>query len=385
LAGSATLDLSAQDERAMTPAARLVSLDAFRGLTIAAMVLVNNPGSWAHVYPPLAHAEWHGWTPTDLIFPFFLYIVGVAMVFSFAVRAARGVSRAQLLRHTLRRSAILILLGWLLAGIPYFRLETMRIPGVLQRIGLCYFFASSVFLFLSKRGRIAGVTLLLLGYWALMMRVPVPGFGTGRLDPEGNLAAFIDRALMAGHLWKPKWDPEGLLSTLPAIATTLLGTFAGEWLRSRRSPQHITAGLLFAGSAGAVVGLAWGQWFPINKNLWTSSYVLLTAGLAAQFLAACYWLIDVRGWRRWAEPFVVYGMNAITVFFFSGLMAKMMGIFKAALPDGRVVSAHAWIFRQWFLPLADPLNASLLFAVSYVLFWLAMMWALYRARLFIKI
>ncbi len=226
---------------------------------------MNNPGSWSHIYAPLRHAEWHGWTPTDLIFPFFLFIVGVAIPFSFGKRLARGDSRQGLLRHVLRRSLILFVLGLFMAAYPRFDLGNLRIMGVLQRIGLVYLLAASVFLFVGRRGRVWIAAGLLFGYWALLTLVPVPGFGPGDLSPDGNLGAYLDRLILGDRLWRGTWDPEGLLSTLPAVATTLLGIFTGEWLRSERTPEAKVGGLLAGGVAGIGLGLFWGLSFPINK------------------------------------------------------------------------------------------------------------------------
>lgn len=365
------------------PKGRLMSLDAFRGLTIAGMILVNNPGSWAHVYPPLAHAEWHGCTPTDLIFPFFLFIVGVALPFSFEKRLARGDSRRNLFLHVLRRSAILLALGLFLGGFPRFDLSTMRIMGVLQRIGVVYLFAASAYLFLKARGRWVLTATLLLGYWALMTLVPVPGYGAGVLTQDGNLAAYVDRLFLDGHMWRETWDPEGLLSTLPAIGTTLLGIFAGEWLRSERAGGRKTSGLLIAGVVGVAAGLAWDLVFPINKGIWTSSYVVFTAGAALLLLGLLYWMIDVRLWRSWSKPMVVYGMNAIAVFVASGLMARIMGMWRVG--GGVGVPLKVWVYQHVFANWAGPLNGSLAFAVSYVMLWLGLIWILYLRRVFIKI
>ena len=365
------------------PVGRLMSLDAFRGLTIAGMILVNNPGSWAHVYPPLAHAEWHGWTPTDLIFPFFLFIVGVALPFSFAKRLARGDSRRDLFLHVLRRSAILLALGLFLGGFPRFDLSTIRIMGVLQRIGVVYLFAASAYLFLKVRGRWVLTATLLLGYWALMTLVPVPGYGAGVLTQDGNLAAYVDRLFLDGHMWRETWDPEGLLSTLPAIGTTLLGIFAGEWLRSERAGGRKTSGLLIAGVVGVAAGLAWDVVFPINKGIWTSSYVVFTAGAALLLLGLLYWMIDVRLWRSWSKPMVVYGMNAIAVFVASGLVARIMGLWRVGGGEG--VPLKTWVYEHVFASWAGPLNGSLAFAVSYVMLWLGLIWILYLRRIFIKI
>lgn len=385
----ATATASAASEPAGSPPTekshRLVSLDAFRGLTIAGMILVNNPGTWGAIYAPLRHAPWHGWTPTDLIFPFFLFIAGVSMAFSFAARMERGATRATLVRHLLRRSAIIFALGIFLNAFPEFQFATLRYPGVLQRIAVCYLSASLISLYCGRRARIGIVAALLFGYWALMTFVPVPGYGAGRLDPEGNLAAYVDRALLPGKLWQTTWDPEGLLSTIPAIATALLGVFLGEWLLAPRAPQRTAGGMLALGAAGLVLGEIWGLVFPINKNLWTGSYVIFTAGFALVALGICYWLVDVKGYRRWATPFVVYGVNPIAAYFLSSLVADVLVSWKMALVGGQAVSLKRHIFQSCFAPLASPVNASLLYALSYVAFWLALMWLLYRRRIFVKI
>src|SRR3989475_3072410 len=282
------------------PQARLLSLAAFRGLTIAAMVLVNNPGTWAAVYAPLTHAEWHGLTPTDVIFPFFLFIVGMAIPLS---RPTAG--------RVLRRAAVIFALGLVLNGLPGFDWATLRIPGVLQRIAVCYLVAAVLFLTTSWRTQAIVTAALLLGYWGAMTLVPVPGYGRGDLGPEGNLAAWLDRALLGPHIWRVArvFDPEGILSTVPAVATTLLGVLTGRWAQSARPPRVITGGLALAGALGAVLGAAWGVWFPVNKALWTSSYAVLTAGLALLVFAACYAATEVRGWRRGGAPFAVLGGN----------------------------------------------------------------------------
>ena len=374
-----------------TSAGRLVSLDAFRGLTIAGMILVNNPGTWGAVYWPLLHAEWHGWTPTDLIFPFFLFAVGVSIVLALAPRLERQEPRGRLLLRIVGRSMILVALGLFLAGFPTFDLSTIRIPGVLQRIAACYLAAALLFLAVWRRQAaavIAAVTVaLLLGYWALMTLVPVPGFGAGNLGPEGNLAAYLDRAVLGPHLWRAAkvYDPEGILSTAPAIATTLAGLLTGLWLRGARTMRARATGMAMAGVAAALVGLGWGRWFPINKALWTSSYVVFTAGAALLILAACLWLIEIRGGQRWATPFVVFGTNAIAAFVLSTFAARLLILVKVAGADGAPVSLHRWIYTHVFAPVAAPASASLLFAVAYVLLWLALMSALYRRRIFIRV
>ena len=369
-------------------ASRLVSLDAFRGVTIAGMLLVNNPGTWSAIHPPLRHAEWHGWTPTDLIFPFFLFIVGVSMTLSFARLRERGSSRGQILRKSGQRAAILFGLGLLLHGFPnYLDLSTLRIPGVLQRIALAYIAATAIVLYVRPRAQWVAAAAILLGYWALMTLVPVPGSGAGALEPGRDLGAWIDRAVFTeNHLWaySRTWDPEGLLSTLPAVATVLTGVFAGRWLRSGRPPAETAVGLFLAGNAALLAGVVWGAAFPINKNLWTSSYVLFTSGMACHFLAVCYWLVDVRGHRRAALPFVVFGTNAIAAFFLSSLLARVLNLIQVAGPDGPV-ALKVRIYAALFAPLGSPMNASLAFAIVYVLFWMAVMGGMYWRRVFIKV
>ena len=352
-------------------AARLLSLDAFRGLTIAAMILVNNPGTWAAVYPPLRHAAWHGLTPTDLIFPFFLFIVGMAIPLSLG-----GQQLGDALGRVLRRAAVIFVLGMVLNAVSDFHVTTVRIPGVLQRIAVCYLIAAVLFLATSVRTQAITACVLLLGYWAAMTLVPVPGYGPGDLRPEANLAAWIDRAVLGPHLWRAArvYDPEGILSTVPAVATVLLGVLAGHWVQSTRPPRTIARGLLVAGAVGVALGAVWGVWFPVNKALWTSSYTVLTAGLALLVFTACYWSIEIRGRRRWAMPFVVLGVNALAVFFASTLVAAVLTLIRV---DGRHL--QALLFERVFAPWAAPVNASLAYAVAYVLVWWGAMWLLYRA------
>jgi predicted acyltransferase len=364
---------------------RMVSLDVFRGLTVAGMLLVNNPGTWSAVYDPLEHAAWHGWTPTDLIFPFFLFIVGVSMAFSLLPRLEAGDARGRLFGRAARRSAILIFLGLLLTSFPWYTLDlaTIRLPGVLQRIGLAFLLASAVVLFTRHRTQAAVTAALLLGYWAAMMLVPVPGYGAGNLGKDGNLAAYVDRTVLGpSHLWKSAktWDPEGLLSTLPAVATVLLGVFAGRWMRAERSAADRLVGLFLAGTAAVTLGWMWHGVFPINKNLWTSSYVLFTAGLALHALAVCYWVVDVRGWRRWAAPFMWFGMNAIAAFFLSGIVARLLGLIK---PGG--VPLKQRIFDTAFASWLPTHDASLAFALCFVALFTALMGLMYRRKLFIKV
>jgi predicted acyltransferase len=377
------------------PAARMVSLDVFRGLTIASMILVNDPGSWGAIYWPLDHAEWNGWTPTDLIFPFFLFIAGVSMTLSFASRLKRGISRSKLMRHVVIRGLAIFAVGLFLNAFPHPHWATLRYTGVLQRIGVCYLLAGLFVLLTARRadaegfklnvGAIAAaIAVLLVGYWALMRFVPVPDYGVGNLTPEGNLAAWIDRRIMFHHLWKPMWDPEGFLSTLPAIGTALSGVLVGEWLRSASEMRRRIAGLLSVGAAAMIAGRLLHYVFPINKNLWTSTYVIFTSGFAMIVLAACIWIVDMKGWKKWAWPFLVFGSNAITAFFFATLLSKLSVIYHVQV-GGRVVTWHGYVYNHFFRNLAAPKNASLLFAIFFVLLCLLPMWLLYRKRVFIKL
>jgi predicted acyltransferase len=366
---------------------RMLSLDVFRGLTIAGMILVNNPGTWSSIHWPLEHAEWNGWTPTDLIFPFFLFIVGVSITLAFARRVESGSDQHALLLKVIKRAAIIFALGVFLNGFPYFNLAEIRIAGVLQRISVCYLIASLIFLKTTWRTQAITVGVLLLFYWFLMTVVPVMVFGANDLSKEGNLAAHVDRWLMGKHIWKGGvvYDPEGLLSTIPAVATALSGVLTGHWLRSRRTQFEKAGGMFFMGACAIALGWAWHFWFPINKSLWTSSYVLFTAGMALQLLGICYWLVDIKGYRAWAKPFVVFGVNALALFVFSGLLERLMGIVKIPQGDGAAIALQPYIFKNLFASWATPINASLFYAITYVLFWLLLMWLLYRKRIFIKV
>ncbi|MFQ6617826.1 MAG: acyltransferase family protein [Fidelibacterota bacterium] len=364
---------------------RLLSLDAFRGITIAGMILVNNPGSWRYVYSPLTHAEWHGWTPTDLIFPFFIFILGAAIPLSFGKRLQMGYTKNQLFLKVVRRTIILFALGLFLNAFPKFDFATLRIPGVLQRIALVYFFAAVITLKTGVKGQALTAALLLIIYWALMKLVPVPGYGTGVLGKEGNLAQYIDSIVLKGHMWKVNWDPEGILSTIPAVATALFGVLTGHWLKSAEKPMDKVALIFVMGNVGLVLGIIMNVWFPINKNLWTSSYVVFTAGMALQFLGICYWLIDIKGYKRWAVPFIIYGMNAILVYFLSGVVARILINLKVSQSEGAGITLKTYIYQHAYASWAGGINGSLFYALSYVLIWLGIMTIFYRKRIFIKI
>jgi predicted acyltransferase len=352
----------------------------FRGATVAAMVLVNNPGTWGAVYAPLRHADWHGWTPTDLIFPFFLFIVGVAVPFAIGRRLAEGEQRGRIVLRIVRRSAVIFALGLLLHAVSNPDPATIRIPGVLQRIAVCYLIAALLFVTTGWRTQAGLAAAALLAYWAALTLIPVPGFGAGELGKEGNLAAWLDRSLLGAHLWRVGrvYDPEGILSTVPAIATTLLGVLTGRWLRGKRAPVSTVKGLVLSGAGGVAAGLLWGRWFPINKSLWTSSYTVFTAGAALLALAACYWLIEMKGSKWWTTPFAILGVNALAAFFLSTLLAILLARVRVAGGNGQPHRLQAVLFESLFAPWGVAALASLAWAMANVLLWVLLLWPLFR-------
>ena len=369
-----------------TPATgRMTSLDVFRGITIAGMILVNNPGTWDAIYSPLEHSKWDGWTPTDLVFPFFLFIVGVSITLALARRAESGGSRRDLYLKIVRRTALIFAIGLLLSDFPYNDPATFRIPGVLQRIAVCYLFASVIFLNTTWRTQAVIVATLLLAYWAILVLVPAPGFAAGDLSMAGSIASYVDRGVFGRHTWKPLNDPEGILSTTGALATTLCGVLTGHFLRTRREPLEKVAAMFAAGAVCIIVGWAWNYWFPVNKALWTSSYVLFTAGMALELLALCYWLVDIKGYRRWSVPFLVFGTNALAVYFLSEYFVLLASLIRFTRADGSRTDILGLVYEKLFASWAAPVNASLMYAVCFVLVWLALMSLLYRKRIFIKV
>ena len=378
---------------------RLLSLDAFRGMTIAAMILVNTPGSWSHVYAPLKHAEWHGWTPTDLIFPFFLFIVGVAMTFSIQTRI--GVDfKSDIYKKVVKRSVILFLLGLLLNfypfGIPFtsdgwsnFSFSSIidtfmdiRIMGVLQRIALCYLFTSIMIIHLTHREQFYAAFSLLTFYTCAMLLY-------GNLTLEDNLARTIDLTIFSpANMYSVRglpFDPEGLLSTIPAVITTLSGVFVGNLLRGHLSPREKATQLIMWGLAGILLGNGLNILIPINKQLWTPSYVFLTSGWACLILSIFYWLIEIKNIKSWAKPFIVFGSNSIIVFVASGILVTTILKIKIHLNDGSITSLYNWIYKYLFVSWAGDLNGSLFFAITWILLWLGVLWILYIRKIFIKI
>jgi predicted acyltransferase len=389
---------------------RLLALDVFRGATIAAMLVVNNPGTWGAVYQPLLHAEWHGWTPTDLIFPFFLFIVGVTTHLSLAARRARGDGDRAIVRQILRRGGLIFLWGFVLSAFPFFatghintvdpptlidrvvyRFEHVRYLGVLQRIGIAYAIAALLSLRTSLKQQVGIAAALLLGYWFAMTLLPIPGHGIGALQlgsRSDNLAAHLDRWILGlDHIWSGSrvFDPEGPLSTIPAVGTAMLGVLAGRWIGSGKPLGERIEGLFAVGFLATVAGAAWGLSFPINKSLWTSSYALFTAGAAASALAACLWVIDRVRVRWWTKPFEVFGVNPLVAFVGSGLMARLIYSLITVSVAGERVSLQEAIYRALFAGWLEPRDASLLFALAFTGFWLAVLWVLYRKRIFVRV
>ena len=378
MAATTQTKISAQAAESQQPGTqRLVSLDAFRGATIALMVLVNTAGDYRHVYAPLKHSEWHGWTITDVVFPSFLWIVGVSITLSLAKRMAAGVSRGELLKQVVRRATIIYALGLLIYGFPKFDLATWRILGVLQRIAICYLIASVIYMWSGVRAQLIWIGALLVSYWMLMTLVPVPGYGAGNLTEEGNLGHYIDQMVLGRHNYAgtKTWDPEGIVSTLPAIATALFGIMAGHILKLKSSLAERTSWLFVAGNLLITLGLILNVWMPINKKLWTSSFSVFMAGLDFVMFAIFIWVVDRLGYKRPFRPFVILGMNAIAIYMASEMIEEILS----------ALHWRGWIYQTLFAPLASPINASLLYAVAYTLAMFAIAYVMYRRGWFIKV
>lgn len=390
------------------PSQRLLSIDVLRGLTIALMIVVNDAGDGTRYWWPLEHADWNGYTPTDLVFPTFLFLVGCSIVFSMAGRLVRGANRTTLALHVVRRSALIILIGWVLTLAPFFHLTTLRYYGVLARIGLCYLAAGLLFIRVQRPRTLAIITgLLLVGYWVLIRFVPIPDIGIPThevplLDHDQNLVAWLDRHVVdftqhylhTGRLYEKVRDPEGLLSTLPAIATTILGILTG--LSLRRTTQSAIAkckGLFAGGALLLALGYLWAIWLPVNKKLWTSSYVLVAAGWALLGLAAVYWLLDVKQAHLKSKlvaaliwPFRVFGSNAIAAYAISVIFIKaMINIHVGTTPTGRPLTLLGWIYRNIFAAHGSTAWTSHGFAVAFTLLCFLPIWCLWRKKIFLKV
>ncbi len=419
---------------------RLTSLDVFRGFTILLMTIVNNPGSWSSIYPPLEHAEWHGCTPTDLVFPFFVFIMGTAIPFAMPVKYFDGAVFNKILVRSLRIFCLglflsvfsrihlfglegipllgvrlviafavayallgnfsmkvktilavgifIILLSLAFSGLEHF--EDTRIPGVLQRIAIVYFFASILYLKTNLKTQLWVVASILVIYYLLMAFVPVPGFGPANFDKGTNLAAWLDNLVLNGHLWSVSktWDPEGILSTLPAIGTGILGMYIGQLLNLQTNRTEILKKTAVTGVILLIGGLLWNIIFPINKSLWTSSYVLYTAGIATLCLSLLYYIIDIQGYKKWAKLFLIWGVNPMIVFFFSGIIPRVLGSIQVQNPEtgGEEISVLTLIYKHGIAPcFENPLNASLAYALSYAVFWSVILWIFYKKKLIFKV
>jgi predicted acyltransferase len=419
---------------------RLISLDVFRGLTILLMTIVNNPGSWATIYPPLMHSEWHGCTPTDLVFPFFIFIMGVAVSFAMPTKFYDNTTFNKILIRSIRifclglflyffgqieifgltgipllssRLAITALIGYALMGnfsskvktylafgvlgillfLAYSGIEAyqnIRIPGVLQRIAIVYFITSLLYLKTNQKTQLLIAVALLLGYWALMSLVPVPGIGAPNLDKGTNLAAWVDSILLEGHMWNgtKTWDPEGILSTIPAIASGIIGLLIGQLLNSPLPKLEITKKMGIIGFLLVVSGLVWNSVFPINKSLWTSSYVLYTSGLGVISLAVLYYIIDIANYKKGMKLFVIFGVNSMIVFFLSGIISKALKMIEFQNPKtiSEQINLLDYLYSFGIEPhFNNPMNASLVFALLYVLFWAFILWVFYNNKLIFKV
>jgi predicted acyltransferase len=366
---------------------RLLSLDVFRGITVAMMILVNNPGDWGHIYWPLEHAEWNGCTPTDLVFPFFLFIVGVSISFAFQGKEPDTKTILKIIERSLK----LFGLGLFLSLFPKFDISVVRIMGVLQRISIVFLSCSLLFIFTKRNVQSWILIGILILYYILMTFVPVPDAGAANLNAETNLGAYFDRLILGiPHLYKAAkvWDPEGLLSTLPAIGNGIWGMLAGQYMQRKDQEASVKLlNLFLVGCTGMLIGWAWDSaGFPINKALWTSSYVCWTAGMATCFWAGFYWLIDIKGYQQWTKPFVVYGVNAITVFFLSGLIPRILRMIKVHTADGEEVNLQVYLYKSWIVPLfQSPYNASLAGAIILVSLWCGILWIMYNKKIIVKV
>jgi predicted acyltransferase len=359
-----------------TAAQRLVSLDVFRGATMALMVLVNDSGDGSHTYGPLQHANWNGWTLTDTVFPAFVWIVGVAITLSLGKRMEAGSPRGPMFMQVLRRALILYVLGLIVYAYPL-DFSTQRWLGVLQRIAICYVVASAIYLTTGVRGQLIWLVSLLAGYWLIMKFAVMPGYGSGQLDLEHNFAHYVDNLVLGRHNYAgtKTWDPEGIVSTLPAIATALFGIMAGHILRLKRDLSERTTWLFLAGNILVAAGLICDIWLPINKKLWTSSFSLFMAGLDFVVFAMCLWLVDGRGYKRIVRPLAIMGMNAITVYMISELLDEALSALHWREP----------LFRTVFAPIASPYNAALLYAITYTLLLWLIAYVMYRQRWFWRV
>ena len=369
---------------------RLLSLDAVRGLTIAFMIMVNNNGS-DHAWRQMEHADWNGMTATDLVFPTFLFVVGISIVLAFEAQLAKGVSRAKLAGQTVKRAIILFVFGLIVNTFPFTHLDHIRVYGVLQRIAICYLIAGLLYLWDRRwQSKVLIIAACLVGYWILMRWVPVPGYGMPYrdipfLDKDRQWVAYIDRNLHLGVLYEGTRDPEGLLSDIPALGTALLGVLTGMWLRTQKTLTEKARGMAIGAATLMILGFTWSIWFPLNKKLWTSSYVLAAAGISLSLLTLFFWIIEVKDWRgKWIYPMLVFGSNSILAYMFSELIGTFVGLFPFN-DNGHRTNLFSWAWAHGFNHIPDPGFASFAFAFSYMLLTLIPVWICYKKKIFLKI
>jgi predicted acyltransferase len=381
-------ELSAVVTSMNSPSSRLASIDVMRGITVAFMIMVNNNGQNELAYRWMNHSPWNGFTPTDLVFPTFLFVMGISLVLSAGAHRARKTPRAVLLRHMLRRTVLLFLLGLVVNGFPFFHLETLRIYGVLQRFAVCYLLASLLQMLTSRiSSYIALFASCLLVYWILLRWIPIPGHGLpGRdfplLDPDLNLTAYLDRRIFPHRLFEGTRDPEGLLSDIPSFASTLLGIITGGWLIASRNASAKLLGMLSGGVVLLVTGLLWSQSFPINKKLWTSSYVLYAGGWSLLILAAFYFAIEMKQWRgRWMSPWLAFGTNAIVAYVLSELLSSAVAVFHIN-PEQ---SIQQFLYQGFFQNIGTPAFGSLIYSILFTALCWIPAWLLYRRHIVIKL
>jgi predicted acyltransferase len=366
--------------QSQVPATRLTSLDAMRGFTIAAMILVNYPGSWKFIYDPLEHVEWNGLTPTDLIFPFFLFIVGVSIALSFTKLLEKGSLKKELYKKIIFRALKIFAVGIFLSLIPNFDFYHIRFAGVLQRISIVFLVCSFVFLNTSFKAQVWMGVITLIGYWLVMTLIPTPGVGEVSLERGVNLAAWVDSILLPGRMWQGTWDPEGILSTFPSIVTGITGLLAGHLLLSKRTPHEKVNLLMVFGFIAVAMGYVWGLTFPVNKNLWSSSFVLVTSGLASLLLGTLYYIVDIRNHTSGTKPGIIFGANAIAIYFISDIISILFYSIKFGAAS---LNEH---FMQTFTTVGlDPRFVSMLYAIIFVCINFCIAYILYKKRIFIKL
>jgi predicted acyltransferase len=368
------------DKLSGNPTNRLTSLDAMRGFTIAAMILVNYPGSWDYIYLPLEHAKWNGLTPTDLIFPFFLFIVGLSIALSYSKLLEKGALKSDLYKKIIFRSLKIFAVGLFLSLLPSFDIFNIRITGVLQRISLVFLFCSFIFLNTSFKVQawLGAITLVL--YWLAMTLIPTPGVGQVMLERGVNLAAWVDSVLLPGRMWEGTWDPEGILSTFPSIVTGITGLLAGHLLLGKRTPTEKVILLMIGGFGAVTVGYSWGLTFPVNKNLWSSSYVLVTSGLASLCLGTMYYIVDIRKYTTGTAPGIIFGSNAIAIYFLSDVISYLFYL----VPFGSAALNEHFMATSTTMGLAPKL-ASMLYAMIFVSINFGIAYILYKKKIFIKL